>query len=1026
MRMIPGRVRQEGKRIYQQGAVSFVGYQNGLREFLVGEEEVVYSQDGSLDKCSCQNFENKGYCSHIAAVENYLREADSEEGLRKSTEKTLPVPLSQLDTFEGTQFFKHFLSEDSSKAYLSLEVEGSLLGTGDRLAWTLRVRYGASKAYIMRDIPNFLQRLEFGDSYRLNRALKLDLSWEILEPASRALCNFLLSLDAEPDASSLFYQKNGRYLYLPFPLLKQALPFFQKLEGFQILIEERRLTDFAPKPLSEVESPYQIDVQVQTAGYKLDFQVLPQLALFDHQILYYLGGFYQVPYEVGLFHQELFDRFLSIRNRQQELLLDGQQISDLYYFRKKYQGVVQVLIPKTLQEKDFTVHLTLDKDPKGWLHSRYYYEVEGNKYVEAHQLTEAGIVLDPLHYRAFEEVMRAAGFPMTMVGRRLPFSEADFLKFFQFHLPHLQEVAQVTLSPAFGNIRQEMELNITVEEGHRYLQVHFSMEGIDKSEIQEAVEILLKGGLFKTKAGKYVGLAQKDRRQLQALVDLEGSQWDWQSGQVQVKRQLLGRLQSILQEGTVTYSQALDELLNHLANPASFPLPQNPILEQLRDYQKVGVAWLSMQAHYGFGGILADDMGLGKTIQAICFLALHLEPGKKALVVVPSGLLYNWQDEFQRFAPHLSVGHIYGSKQERLQVLESDHQIYLTSYGSLRQDVTAYQNRSFQSLILDEAQYLKNQRTKVHASLEQIEAQSIFALSGTPVENRIEEIGAIFNLVLPGLLPAKKTLLKMPVEAVAQQIRPFILRRDKQEILKELPEKSEGVYVTELLPEQKTLYLAQLSQMQEQLEGLSEQEFRKRKVEFLAGLTRLRQICDSPALFLENYQGKSGKLEALKEMVARAKESGQRLLIFSQFVGMLDLVAELVEQQGLNFYTIQGSTPAQERQEISHAFNQGQGDGILISLKAGGVGLNLTGADTVFLLDLWWNPAVEEQAIGRAHRMGQQNPVQVYRFITKGSIEEKIFELQENKRNLLGSILDAGRPNEAMSLEEIKEILGIS
>lgn len=265
----------------------------------------------------------------------------------------------------------------------------------------------------------------------------------------------------------------------------------------------------------------------------------------------------------------------------------------------------------------------------------------------------------------------------------------------------------------------------------------------------------------------------------------------------------------------------------------------------------------------------------------------------------------------------------------------------------------------------------------------------------------------------------------MPVEAVAHQIRPFILRRDKQTILTELPEKTEDIYVTELLPEQKALYVAQREQMQQELQGLTEQEFRKRKVEFLAGLTRLRQICDSPALFLEDYQGQSGKLELLKILLAGAKESGQRILIFSQFVEMLTLVEPILDKAKVDYFTIKGSTPARKRQEISQAFNQGQGDVVLISLKAGGVGLNLTGADTVFLLDLWWNPAVEEQAIGRAHRMGQQNPVQVYRFITKGSIEEKIFELQEHKRNLLGSILDAGRPNESFGLDEVKEILGI-
>lgn len=305
-------------------------------------------------------------------------------------------------------------------------------------------------------------------------------------------------------------------------------------------------------------------------------------------------------------------------------------------------------------------------------------------------------------------------------------------------------------------------------------------------------------------------------------------------------------------------------------------------------------------------------------------------------------------------------------------------------------------------------------------------SKNTFALSGTPIENHLGEIWSIFQIVLPGLLPGKKEFLKMPAEQVARYIKPFVMRRKKEDVLQELPDLIEVPYRNELADSQKTIYLAQLKQMQERVLASTDEELNRSKMEILSGLMRLRQICDTPALFMDDYQGESGKLESLVQLLEQIQSGEHRVLIFSQFRGMLDIIESKLESMGMSSFKITGSTPAKERQSMTTAFNQGEKEAFLISLKAGGVGLNLTGADTVILVDLWWNPAVEAQAIGRAHRMGQERNVEVYRLITRGTIEEKIQELQENKKNLISTVLDGTESRSSLSVDEIREILGIS
>lgn len=421
-------------------------------------------------------------------------------------------------------------------------------------------------------------------------------------------------------------------------------------------------------------------------------------------------------------------------------------------------------------------------------------------------------------------------------------------------------------------------------------------------------------------------------------------------------------------------------------------------------------------------------MGLGKTLQTIAFLLSEKEEkgSLDALIVAPASLIYNWQAEVKKFAPSLSVQVINGNKKERETLLVEKVDIRVTSYASLRQDLSEYQSSTINYLVLDEAQMVKNSSTKTAQALRELHIPQRFALSGTPIENSLEELWSLFATIMPGFFPNRTRFRELTTDEIAQMIRPFVLRRDKQTVLKDLPEKTEMNLYSALTEEQKTVYLAYLRQMREEVSAMDSESFKKNRIGILAGLTRLRQICCDPRLFVEDYQGGSGKLEQVKDLLLAAKENNRRVLLFSQFTGMLTILQEELAELGLSTFYLRGSTKAQDRLTMVDAFNAGEKDVFLISLKAGGTGLNLTGADTVILYDLWWNPAIEEQAAGRAHRIGQKNVVEVWRMIAEGTIEERMDSLQQEKRELFQKVIQGNEEQlTKLTEDDIRLILSI-
>ena len=465
--------------------------------------------------------------------------------------------------------------------------------------------------------------------------------------------------------------------------------------------------------------------------------------------------------------------------------------------------------------------------------------------------------------------------------------------------------------------------------------------------------------------------------------------------------------------------------------------PPPSLQKVLRKYQRDGYRWLRTLDGYGMGGILADDMGLGKTLQVLSYLLALKEGGQDqpSLIVCPASLVLNWAEECRRFTPGLRCVVVDGGAARRGEAIRegAEADLLVTSYDLLRRDEEKYSQQEFYACILDEAQAIKNHSTQKYKAVCRIRSRVRFALTGTPVENRLSELWSIFSFLMPGYLPPYKsfcTRFEKPIvqeqdAAAARRLNqltgPFILRRMKSQVLKELPPKTENVYRIEMEPKQRKLYLAAVLDAREKLHAARPED----KMAVFAVLMRLRQICCDPRLVTDDWDGGSAKLDACAELVSAAVEGGHRILLFSQFTTMLDLLAQRLDELGLSHFTLEGATPKPQRAELVRRFNGGEADVFLISLRAGGTGLNLTAADIVIHYDPWWNLAAQNQATDRAYRIGQQNAVQVYKLIAQDTIEEKILELQQAKQSLADTVTggaDGGilsmKPEELLALLE--------
>ena len=1025
-KLIPGKLRMEGVTLYETGNIEIIKEKGNRLYTRVAGEDLRYSLEDDLVFCACDFFQKRGYCLHLAALEHYLK--NDEEGqvilqaLEKGHEEQEEV---ETKVSFGGSFLERIQPQKREKIY-TLSAQGQVEAGTNRLLWTLRIGLvDSQKYYVIRDIPLFLKVLVHRKPYMIGKYYENDLSWESFDTASQDVLTFLCGLIEEGLSQELFFPNQGRHLFFPLTFFEQGVELLMNLEDFHF---EHQITSYENLLFHDLDPDAELfffSVQEYPDYFEMEISESERVNIFyGGAVLFRKGNLYLLnPKQISLL-KEIKELPQEERGRKC-LQFDNSDRDRLAACLPLFGQLGTVSAPERLQIRSFSPIFFFDREDDGRIRLDIQFDYGDVKVTSRQQLEQLPFSSDAVLENQLFQVCLGAGFEADFQSWRQALKPEAVYSFFHHTIPAFEKLGQVFLSDEMNQLYSVQAPQVQIESKGGLLEIQFDFQGIAQEEIDQALKALTSNQDFYISSSDKVYFFDEETKQVRQNLQELGV--ELKDGSFQARKSLAYSLSQLFEgRDRISFSEEFQHLAHDLTHPENFPLGDIWVQASLRDYQEKGVRWLQMLHHYGFGGILADDMGLGKTLQTIAFLTSQVTEDSRVLILAPSGLIYNWADEFRKFAPQLDLAVVHGLKANREAILSENHQIYVTSYATFRQDSELYQEMAFDFLFLDEAQVMKNAQTKIAQSLRQFVVPAVFALSGTPIENHLGELWSIFQIVLPGLLPSKKEFMKLPADRVAQFIKPFVMRRKKEEVLTELPDLIEVVYKNELEDQQKAIYLAQLQQMRDRLAQVTDQEFQRSRVEILSGLMRLRQICDTPALFMDDYQGASGKLDSLRDLLLQVADGGHRVLIFSQFKGMLEKIEQELPDLGLTSFKITGSTPAHDRQEMTKAFNQGERDAFLISLKAGGVGLNLTGADTVILVDLWWNPAVEAQAIGRAHRMGQEQKVEVYRLITRGTIEEKIQELQEQKKHLVSQVLDGTESRASLSLAEIREILGIS
>ncbi|MEG2789573.1 MAG: SNF2 helicase associated domain-containing protein, partial [Romboutsia sp.] len=636
-----------------------------------------------------------------------------------------------------------------------------------------------------------------------------------------------------------------------------------------------------------------------------------------------------------------------------------------------------------------------------------------------------------------EEIVCSYGFERYGDKLMCKLSPDELYKFFKEEIYELKKIGEIYYSDKLKKVKvyksNDVKASFNLNK-QNYLEFNFNIDDIKKEEIENILWALRnKRKYYKLGNGSYIDLEEEKMVKFLELVD------DVKSRNIEENNKLasdeddnelsysLGSassmyLKSFIDENEFTFISGMDKI-NEVSDKfetisdmdVSIPID---LKANLREYQVQGFKWFKTLSHMKFGGILADEMGLGKTIQTIAFLLS--EKGKKSIVVAPTSLIYNWKNEFETFAPNLNVVVLHGNKNERKELLKTieDKDVILTTYTILKNDFKDLEDIVFDYCIIDEAQNIKNPYSQNSEAVKQVKANVKFALTGTPIENNLLELWSIFDFIMPGYLYSKSKFQEKFVKShdnmrdLKKQIQPFMLRRMKKEVLSQLPDKIETKFFVEMTDEQKKVYKTYVEDIREKMK---ETDFDKDKITILSYLTTLRQLCLDPSIKLANYNGDSGKINVLNELVNENIKNNHKMLIFSQFTSVLKNIGTELEKENIKYFYLDGRTNPKERVELVDKFNKSEEIQVfLISLKAGGTGLNLTSADVVIHFDPWWNPAIENQATDRAHRYGQKNVVEVIKLIAKGSIEENILKLQEDKKELIQKVISEDFKNESL------------
>lgn len=1017
--------------------------------------QVFFDKDGSINshQCTCpDNKEDGGACKHVIAV---LKTAQQKLVSRQDPEVQNRVVRELLACLASRRL-------ENPQEYLTLEVELQITA-GYRISARLQLKLGLQRLYIVKSIEQFLTAVKTGQQLEFGKQFTFD---PIRHAFKEEDCRVIAFLQEMFEQHSALKEMHGSYYssamfgQKDLPLTGYYLTRFLDALGDKVFQFGISYSPAQPACIFRQGLPLEFSLQDrdQDLAFTLESDELPLQVTSDGRYYLYRRNIYMAsPAQKEVLPpmlktlQEVSTTAIVVPAVQKELFA-----SEALPLIEK---LGQLSIDPTLAEKFNQVNLQaiiyFDRAGESGITVRvefHYGDIVINPFSSTREPgnnpgSELILIRSVEQERNILSILEQAEFIVSQ-GKIYLDDDEKIFEFTVNWLPQLQELAEIYYSDDFRlKIRTSTTFSgrVRLDENLDVLEMSFQYSDIDQDELADIFHSLqVKKRYHRLRDGSFLDLNQPELdtvAQLMENLDLKAT--DLSKKVINLPKYRAMYIDSFLRQANLPGLQrnkAFKQLVQSITEPqdGEFEIPAE-LQHVLRDYQKTGFKWLKTLASFGLGGILADDMGLGKTLQVLSFILSEkaANPGP-ALVIAPTSLIYNWQEEARKFTPTLKVLVVEGVPREREAQLAEVQQwdLVVTSYPILRRDIDRFAKFEFSYCFLDEAQHIKNPQTLNAKSVQAINGKGYFALTGTPIENSLSELWSIFNFIMPGYLHSHQEFRKKyelpivkdqdpkPLAELSRHSNPFILRRLKKDVLKELPEKIETTLNAPLTEQQKKIYLAYLQEARRQIaQEIAAVGFEKSQIKILAALTRLRQICCHPAMFVENYSGESGKMQLFQEILTDALDSGHRILVFSQFTSMLDIIQSHLTSEKIEHFYLNGSTKAAERPQMARSFNAGKGKVFLISLKAGGTGLNLTGADTVIHFDPWWNPAVEDQATDRAHRIGQKSAVQVIKLITQGTVEEKVSALQAKKKELINAVIQPGETLlSKLSEEELRNL----
>ena len=1012
--------------------------------------------------CECVDYQNRyAACKHVVAtMMRFIEDSKYEDIIHNEDEKSINKKLQIESKYRD---FKHIVNELYSDEMQDSEVEEEKKNIKiepkliyDKYTNNLKLEFkiGDQRMYKIKNIPEFYVRMLKKEKYKYGNKLDfVHVKTNFIEQ-DRKLLEFILEqaeiinfVNSSANSNYRYYGKalNEGYISLSSSAIDEI---FEILKGREIVFQKEyteekielinKNPDFYFKMIKNKNHEYKI-----LLDQKID--IIRDLAILkgkNYNYVLYKNNLYRCDNE----YKETVIKLLELlrENYLTELTLSEEQLPELFSVILpklkegiKFENIDEAKIEK-YKPKKLGIKIYLDFDDNGYILADVkfcYGEEEFNPLQEKINIKYAR---DIVGENKAINLFKKTGFMYYAKEECFILPEDD--KIYNFLANDINEYMQkfevmVTENFKSKEIKQPKIGSLGVKIENNLLEIDFSNLNVNLDELQEIMEkYSLKKKYHKLKDGSFINLEENpDIEFIDKLVTgMDISYEDLKEKEIRlpVNRSLyLNQLLKTISNTQVNKNEEYKKIIkgtNKENIEDEINVPQS-LEKTLRYYQKTGYKWLKTLDNYKFGGILADDMGLGKTIQMLSIILGDLEEEKghrASIVICPSSLTLNWQNEAHKFTEKIKTLVIKGNANERKNQIKeiNKYDLVITSYDLLKRDIEVYKEEKyhFRFAIADEAQYLKNSNTQNAKAVKIIIADTRYALTGTPIENSLSELWSIFDYIMPGYLftyKKFKTMYETPIvkdndikamNKLKMLIEPFVLRRTKKEVLTELPEKTITVLNNQMKEEQEKIYLNYLAQAkQEVAETINIRGFEKSHIQILVALTRLRQICCHPSLFIKDYKEGSSKLEQCIEIVKDATEAGHKILLFSGYTAMFEIIEKELKQLDIKYFKLTGSTKVDERIKMVDEFNESKEVKLfLISLKAGGTGLNLTGADMVIHYDPWWNASAENQATDRAYRIGQKNNVQVYKLITKNSIEEKIYELQQKKSKLIDNVLD--------------------